>query len=197
MFEPEFDLFEIDELKIAVSLPNIDSITLGELVPFSEITTSGALNTSLDALFVSGLEFEQLEHLSKRCEQSKIELTFFENPTSDALAIQNVVLNLVDKLYSNQMPNNIDVADIRNLNNSSDFLFAFDSKYKALDFLQSQNVGTVIGGVYLAQDMDEYEKTGSELGSYVSEYGYLCVSLHTQRRSESTIMLGIKRSKRT
>ncbi|WP_182020300.1 hypothetical protein [Vibrio diabolicus] len=194
MFEPI--AVDMDELQLAVSLPDLDSVSNAVFVPLEGIVDSPILDSSLDALFVSGLFPEQSRELAAVCEAKRLELVVFENPSNDKAAIKDVVLNITDKLFSDEMPNNIDIADIRNLNQSSDYLFAFNSKCSALDFMETQGLGVVIGGVYLAHgntDLDEYKAVNKELSHYISEYGFLCSSIHSPGYSECTILFGIKR----
>lgn len=102
------------------------------------------------------------------------------------------------KLFSNEVPHNIDIADIRKLNQSSDYLLAFNNKYSALEFMETQRLGTLSGGVYLAHcntSLDEYEAVNKELNRYMSGYGFLCSSFHSSGHSECTILLGINSKK--
>ncbi len=194
MFEPI--AVDRDELQLAVSLPELDTVDHAVCVPLEGIAKSEILNSSLDALFVSGLLPEQRRELATMCDIQGLELVVFEHPFNDKFVIKDVVLNITNKLFSNEMPKNIDFADIRNLNQSSDYLFAFNSQSSALEFLQLQELGAVIGGVYLAHgnvDLDEYQSANQQLSRYISEYGYLCSSFHSSGFAECTILLGIKR----
>ena len=194
MFEPaEIDM---DELQLAISLPKLDSVSNGSFIPHENIESSPLLNSKFDAFFVSGLFPEQTTTLSQLCENYSLEMVVFESPSNDLAVIHDVVLNIADKLFSDEMPNNIDIADIRNLNQSSEYLFAFNSKNFALDFMEAQELGVVIGGIYLAHgsaDLNEYETTNKKLMAHISENGFLCSSFHFPGRSECTILLGVKR----
>ncbi|MEZ9701954.1 hypothetical protein AB4455_24195 [Vibrio sp. 10N.261.46.E12] len=193
MFEPiEIDM---DELQLAISLPELDSVPNGVFIPLEDILDFSSQDSNFDALFVSGLYPEQSKTLIQACAGKALELVNFENPSNDLAAIHDVVLNLVGKLFSDEMPNNIDIADIRNLNQSSDFLFAFNRKSSALDFMAAQALGVIVGGVYLAHggtELDEYEAVNKELTNHISEYGFLCSSFYGLGRSECTILLGVK-----
>lgn len=193
MFEPiEIDM---DELQLAISLPALDFVPNGTFIPLEDILSSSLQDSNFDALFVSGLLPEQSEKLVQECADKGLELVNFENPSNDLAAIHDVVLNLAGKLFSDEMPNNIDIADIRNFNQSSDFLFAFNRKSSALDFMKVQDLGVIVGGVYLAHggtELDEYEAVNKELTNQISEYGFLCSSFYGLGRSECTILLGVK-----
>ncbi len=194
MFEPIS--VDMDVLQLAISLPEMDSVSNGMFVPLDSIVNSPILNSDLDALFVSGLLPAQSRELIAVCEEKSLELVVFENPFDDTVAIKDVVLNITDKLFSHEMPKNIDIADIRNLNQSSDYLYAFNRKCSALDFMEAQELGTIVGGVYLAHgntSLDEYEAVNKELSHYISENGFLCSSIYSTGSSECTILLGIKR----
>ena len=193
MFEPiEIDM---DELQLAISLPELASVPNGTFIPLEDILGSTLQDSNFDALFVSGLFPEQSRKLVQMCAGKGFELVNFENPANDLTAIHDVVLNLSGKLFSDEMPNNIDIADIRNLNQSSDCLYAFNRKSSALDFIAAQELGAIVGGVYLAHggtELDEYETVNKELTNHISEYGYLCSSFYGLGRSECTILLGVK-----
>ncbi|CAH0525669.1 hypothetical protein [Vibrio hippocampi] len=193
MFEPL--VLEDDELQLAISLPDLISVESGQLISPSQLTETTLSTCSYDALFVSGLLPEQRDELSHLCAAKHIELVVFDNPSNNAAAIQDVVVNLSDKLFSDEMPNNVDLADIRNLNQSSDYLFAFSNKTAAVDFMETQSIGVVVGGIYLAHaqtDLSEYEATNKALLHHFSEYAFLCSSFHSAGRSECTILLGVK-----
>ncbi|MEZ9133995.1 hypothetical protein AB4113_19910, partial [Vibrio breoganii] len=125
MFEPIES--EIDELQLAISLPELDSVVNGTLLSFDALTASSLSDSIFDALFVSGTFAEQSKELSQVCVDKRIELVVLENPTNDLTVIHDVVINLVDKLFSDEMPNNIDLADLRLLNQYSDHLLAFNN----------------------------------------------------------------------
>ncbi|MDH5979516.1 hypothetical protein BCU26_011535 [Vibrio splendidus] len=194
MFEPIES--EIDELQLAISLPELDSVVNGTLLPFEALTASSLSDSIFDALFVSGTFAEQSKELSQVCVDKRIELVVLENPTNDLTVIHDVVINLVDKLFSDEMPNNIDLADLRLLNQYSDHLLAFNHKCAAINYMSTQKLGVVMGGVYLAHgqtDLDEYENTNQDLIHHIPETGFLCSSYHSLGRSECTILIGIKR----
>ncbi|MDH5916090.1 hypothetical protein [Vibrio splendidus] len=50
MFEPIES--EIDELQLAISLPELDSVVNGTLLPFEALTASSLSDSIFDALFV-------------------------------------------------------------------------------------------------------------------------------------------------
>ena len=193
MFEPVE--FTVDELQLAISLSGIDSVVNGHFIALEELTELTLSDFSFDALFVSGVSPEQGSELSQICLSNHIDLVVFDNPANNSAAIRDVVVNLADKLFSKEMPNNVDLADILNLNQSSDYLFAFNNKASALDYMGSQQLGVVVGGIYLAHgktDLREYEVTNKELLLYFSEQAALCSSFHSTGLSECTILLGIK-----
>lgn len=193
MFEPLMD--DMDELKLAVSLPDLDATQHGHFIPLSDLSEANLTNPVFDALFVSGLSREARQSLSELCDKLGTELVEFESPADDLTAINDVVQNLAGKLYAHEMPNNIDVADIRYLNQCSNYLFAFNNKCAALGFLAVQELGEVMGGVYLAHgntELSVYEATNNELLQHFSEHGFLCSSFYSAGRSECTILLGLK-----
>ncbi|MBD0786280.1 hypothetical protein HUO09_07975 [Vibrio sp. Y2-5] len=193
MFEPTESV--ADELHIAISLPNTVALENGYSIATNDLTESILSDIPFDALFVSGLSPKQSSELSKICLLHHVEFVVFDNPNNDSTAIRDVVINLTNKLLSKEMPNNLDLADIRNLNQSSDYLFAFNSEDAAFNFMRYQQLGVVVGGIYLAHGdvgLGEYESTNNALLRYFSEKAILCSSFLSVGLSDCTILLGIK-----
>lgn len=198
-----FELIEeVDEVQLAISLPGLESVSSGKFIPFDRLVGDALQESYFDALFTGGFSKDYGEEKSREllriCAEKRIELVVFENPANDLAVIQDVVLNIADKLFSNEHPNNLGIADIRNLNLYSDHLYAFNSKQSALDFLQTLGLVNVVGGVFLAHEntsLSEYEATGNELLRYFNEEGFLCSSIHSSGRGECTILLGIEKQK--
>lgn len=198
MFEPVESV--ADELQVGICIPNLASLENGYSIATDKLTESTLSHIRLDALFVSGLSLKQHSDLSKICLLHHVELVVFDNPKKDSTAIRDVVINLTNKLASKEMPNNLDLADIRSLNQSSDCLFAFNSKESAIDFIKYQQLGAVVGGIYLAHGdvgLGEYESTNNALLHYFSEKAILCSSFLSVGVSDCTILLGIKSPFRT
>ncbi|TOB46381.1 hypothetical protein CGK04_24500, partial [Vibrio parahaemolyticus] len=64
---------------------------------------------------VSGLSPNRKRYLSAVCKELGTLFIAFDNPSNDMLAINDAVSNLIGKLVTNELPNNIDLADIKNL----------------------------------------------------------------------------------
>ncbi|WP_117234828.1 hypothetical protein [Vibrio maerlii] len=193
MFEPTDE--NVDELKLAISLPDLHTTDFGHLISLDDLPSTKFSELDYDAWFLSGIGSKYIRNLTNVCETQGIELVVFDSPYHDTTAIHDVVVNLANKLFSKEMPNNIDIADIRNLNQSSDHLLAFNSKREALCFLKEQELGEVIGGVYLAHggtDLEEYEKSNKALQNHISDYGFLCSSFLSTGIAECTILLGVR-----
>lgn len=186
----------MDEIKLAISLPEFNVVQHGNCILLDDLSEEHLLDSSFDTLFISGLLSEDRQALSELCDKIGTDFVVVENPSNDSAAIHDVIMNIVGKLYADEMPNNIDVVDIRNLNECSDILFAFHTKSSALDFLNAQELGDLVGGVYLGHgkiELSEYEATNKALLNHFSDNGYLCSSLYGLGHSECTILLGIKR----
>ncbi len=194
MFVPLID--DTDELKLGISAPDYDLQEVEYFVPLAELSDALIEERSFDLLFVSGATAIQIQSVIEMCEKVGTVVVLIENPSNDTQAIRDVISNLSGKLLSDEMPNNLDVADVRNINRDSDLLLAFNSKQTAIDFLESGRLGQALCGIYLAHggaDLSEYESTSNQLLSYISEYGYLCSSFYSRGRSEVTILLGIRK----
>ena len=196
MFE---EVTDCDELQLAIALPELESVPYGQLISLDSIIESLALKSGFDAIFVGGLNdhltVDKRRQLSQACDDNGIELVQFENPSNDLTVIGDVVLNLAGKLFSDEIPRNVSIADIRNINLYSDCLFAFNSMRSALDFLEAQSLGSVVGGVFVAHDdatLSEYEAAGDKLLSHFAEEGFLCSSIYASGSSECSILLGVE-----
>ncbi|UXI03896.1 hypothetical protein [Photobacterium sp. TY1-4] len=193
MFEPL--IADRDELKLGISAPEAGSVDQEYFIPLSQLSKALILDSSFDLLLVSGASPQQAQIVTASCEKSATVVAFVESPSADMTAIWDVMVNLSGKLFSNEMPDNIDVADVRNLVQDSDVLFAFNCKNTAIDYLADQDSGEVVGGIYLAHrhtDLAEYESTNQQLLRYISAYGYLSSSVYRRGRADSTILLGIR-----
>ena len=193
MFEPIE--MELDELNIAIYAPNNQFSTDVNLLSESELTEPVLNSKKLDALFVSSNDLNQSKHLIELCQISDTLLLVFDNPSNDMSAVSRVIENLIAKLQSHEMPNNLDVVDLRSLSESSDFLFAFDSHSSACDFLDVQNLGKVVGGVHLAHrvtELSQYENATNQLLDRFPDTAYLCASIYSDGIGESTTVVGIK-----
>lgn len=189
------DDVEQEVLQLAIALPSLESVTHGKLIPIDILNEALRLEENLDALFVSDLPTEQFQEISRFCHEKAIELVVFDHPLKDQAVIKDVVLNLADKFYSDEMPANVGIADIRNLNQSSDTLLAFNSMPSALEFMTTSNSGVITGGVLLVHGdngLGAYKNMCEELLKHFSEESFLCSSLLSTGRSECTILLGVK-----
>ena len=193
MFEPIE--IELDELKIAAYVP-INQFSEGvNYLSESELSEPKLRRKKLDALLVSSNVLDQTKQLITSCQHSDTLLLVFDNPSNDMSAVSRVIENLMAKLLSHEMPNNLDIADLRNLSESSDFLFAFDNHSAACDFLDAQNLGKVVGGVHLAHKVTElshYENATNQLLDRFPDTAYLCASIYSDGVGESTTVIGIK-----
>ena len=196
MFE---EVTDSDELQLAIALPDLESLPFGQFIPFDRVAEPSVLKPGLDALFVGSLSdhltVDKRSQLSQTCEDNGIELVQFENPSNDLAVICDVIVNLAGKLFSDEMPRNISIADIRNINLYSDCLFAFNNVRSALSFLETQSLGSVVGGVFLAHGevtLSEYEAAGDKLLRHFAEEGFLCSSIYASGSSECTVLLGMQ-----
>jgi hypothetical protein len=194
MFEPSIPT---EEVRIAVSLPIINSIDYGTFISLDALSKEQLTNSTFDALMVSGLSPNRKRYLSAVCKELGTLFIAFDNPSNDMLAINNAVSNLIGKLVTNEVPNNIDLADIKNLMQCSELLYAFNDSRIALDFLATQKAGETTGAIYFSHgrtDMKKCEEICNELLSHISQHGNLCFSVFEPGDSECTILLGIPNS---
>ena len=191
MFVPIHELS--NDLNIAILVPNLTASEHATLLyPQTFQATDFA---QFDAVFVGGLDCSNTKELTDYCASYGTPLIKITHPSNDTSVIQNVILNIVAKLYSHEMPSNIDLADIINLNNEADTLCCFDSFQAALTFLNTVNNAVVSNGLYLASthlDLETFTKHSQQLSAYIADSGYLCASLFSSRNAKSSVLIGLK-----
>lgn len=193
MFQPIE--MELDEPKIAAYAPSNEFSEGVNHLSESELTEPELNRKKLDALLVSSNSLNQTKQLINLCQHSDTLLLVFDNPSNNMSAVSRVIDNLMAKLLSHEMPNNLDIVDLRNLSDSSDFLFAFDNHSAACDFLDAQSLGKVVGGVHLAHkvtELSQYEDATNQLLDRFPDTAYLCASIYSDGVGESTTVIGIK-----
>ncbi|MEF1230250.1 hypothetical protein QTO02_22680, partial [Vibrio fortis] len=113
MFEPVE--IELDALKIAAYAPINQFSESVNYLSESELSEPKLRSVKLDALLVSSNVLNQTKQLITLCRQSDTLLLVFDNPSNDMSAVSRVIENLMAKLLSHEMPNNLDIVDLRNL----------------------------------------------------------------------------------
>lgn len=193
MFEPIE--IELDELKIAAYTPTHNCSDGINHLSESDLSEAVLSRKKLDALLVSSSGINQSQQMIGLCQLSDTLLLVFDNPSNDMSAVYRVIDNLIGKLQSHEMPNNLDIVDLRNLSEGSDFLFAFDNHSAVCDFLDAQNLGKVVGGVHLAHkvtELSQYENATDQLLDRFPNTAYLCSSIYSDGIGDSTTVIGIK-----
>lgn len=194
MFEPAFDMEdELPKVAILASFLEDDSNPL--FLPLHAFNPDVLVTNKLDLLFVHGASIEEREHLTAICDQHCCVTAFIDNPSNDVLVIEQVMRNLKGKLDSAEMPNNIDIADIREIANSADYLLAFNSKLALTAFLSSDTLGSLVGAVYLAhggESLKEYKMMNSTLSHSLTDYAYFTSSFLYEGQGECTALVAVK-----
>ncbi|WMN57870.1 hypothetical protein NI390_16400 [Vibrio fluvialis] len=191
MFEPPSP---IEEVQIAVSFPGLDSIDLGTFIPPDSLSIKQLASSSFDALIVSGLSVDKEQEIASYCEKIGTLFIIFGSPSNDKQAIKDAISNITGKLYSHEMPNNFDLADLRNLKRHSEQIYAFNDSRKTLDFLALENTGEVTGAIYLSHGRaikNDCKDICNELLTHILRNGTLCFSSYAPAYTECTILVGI------
>ncbi|MBM6549896.1 hypothetical protein [Marinomonas ostreistagni] len=195
--EPEWHLAEPeqDELSLLIALPEAQSSAQYPCVAHEQLADTLVAGDLYDAVLVASALTEQ-DRVADLCAKLGTELIIFEHPTGDQQVLQDALLNITDKLFSDEMPSNLGLQDIRNLKLNADCIFAFTSHLAALDFMATQTIGELADVVYLAHGHSRLNdlKAGSDaLEAQLPENSFICASLLSSGRSECTILLGVRK----
>ncbi|PKF49354.1 hypothetical protein AT251_19455 [Enterovibrio nigricans] len=106
-----------------------------------------------------------------------------------------MVRSIKGKLDSNEIPNNIDVADVRTLLNNSHHLFAFDNKAALVDFVWGNQIGDATGVIYLAHgdiDLEDHGKANKEISDVLPPYAFFTSSIFFAGKRACSALVGVK-----
>ncbi|TKB57503.1 hypothetical protein [Ferrimonas aestuarii] len=148
-----------------------------------------------DLILACGLSQRQHQKLAELTELQGVCVANIETPTADSQAAVNVAEHLLGKLSSRTMPNNLGVADIRNLIFQAAKLIAFDDMSEALAYLRSNTSTICVGGIYLADvslSLSTYEQRCQQLISLMSDAGYLCSTFYPHHNRGCSLLLGFR-----
>ncbi len=191
MFEP---MAEAESAKIAIVSPlKYNDSGLYINLQFEDL--SHEIVSELDLMMVLSATPEQIDKLRSEFSSTYCIMAFIENPSNDSTAVLNAAHNLANKFLAREMPNNIDVADVRELARREDnHLFAFNRQDSLFDFLESNELGEATGLIYLEQGevtMESYEKNTRRLGALISPYAHFTCSIHQSELGDCTALVSI------
>ncbi|MGI2174569.1 hypothetical protein [Shewanella ulleungensis] len=191
-----FDILtEPDLLRVGISAPVKELDEVDIFIQLHLLSKASIVEARLDLLLVCGASVQQREFLLETTGSIGCIVVFIDNPFNDTSAILNVMLNVKGKLDSNQMPNNIDIADIKNLADQADYLLAFDSFAALQDFFDSAILDRFVGAIHLSHDntdLETYEKQNQSIGKFLSSYAYFTSSVYLNGKAQCTVLLGMQ-----
>ncbi|WP_394205213.1 hypothetical protein [Shewanella waksmanii] len=152
--------------------PASQSPTYPSIFSFSRASITQLEQRSWDLILVESATKQYTAPLIQMQQQSSCSILFINNPSNDRHAITQVCANISAKLYSDEMPNNLDVADMRLFDSINHHLFAFNSLSDAIDFLQSNPSVTVTAALYLAHNvanLAHYQQAMADLAANLND----------------------------
>lgn len=149
----------------------------------------------VDLVLAYGSARQHAELMEANCQKSHCALGFIDNEFTLPSVASRVLHNVKGKLDGHEMPDNVDVADIRNLYESSTTLFGFDSLQSVQAFLSSKPKLSVKGMLYLmhgAITAEQYGEVGGLLTESLSDYATLYFSHFGDGIGECTVLVAVK-----
>ena len=195
MFEPAQELAQVKVgLTTATKLANAHFVEADFYLPIDNLPKNAILEANFDLLLVSGASPTKTLSIQEVCNTYGCAVAFFDNISDEYDPIWNVMTNLKAKLDSREMPNNLDVADVRQLAVTSEMLLAFNSH---ISYLQRSAIGSVVGCIYLAHGnitIDDYTQVNREIASMLAPSASFISSLLVEGVGECTAIIAIKKS---
>ena len=196
MFEPAV---EMEEVRVGIATPAISSkdyfANTEHYMPVDSLTEEALLAKQLDLLLVHGASAAQSLMIEKACTVENCAIAVMDTTSNDSKAIYNVMLNLKAKLDSNEMPDNLDVVDVRHLASSSSQLIAFDNHQELFNYLQSVAEASLQGCIFLAHgdiSLERYTKLNKKISSFLPSSAIFISSLLFAGLAECTAIVAIQ-----
>lgn len=194
MFEPSFD--DDDRANVIISVPETLSEGGEQSIPLEQLSANRIAEIAFDLLLVGAAKPDQAPRILEACCLHQRDVALVGNPANDASVVCNVIRNIKGKLDSNALPNNIDVADIREFVRCSDDLFAFNNHLALFDFLATAQLGDHVAALYLAHrntDVDSYARITKEIATHLTDSAYFTSSFYYEGLGECTALIGVRR----
>ncbi|EJC7036891.1 hypothetical protein AB0537_003760 [Vibrio parahaemolyticus] len=191
MFEP---LMDEETVHVAIASSEVVHClkTYGE-VAIDDLTAQYITEKTLDLLLVGSVSETQIRKIRPWCESSCCDVVFVDSLSKDDKVVNNVMRNIAKKLTVRQMPNNIDISDIRKISNQSSHVLAFNSYQELYHFLDTQKLHNLNGLIYLAHggDLSNYEANNRHLRDFISPQTYFISSFLSGGLGECTVLVSI------
>jgi len=195
-----FDI-EQDVVRVGIAAATNRAQQMDTFIPLESLSTSMSCgiisDRRLDLLLVSGATPQQVELITSACDAIGCVVAFVGHPSNDETVIWNVIENVKGKLDAHEMPNNIDIADIRSLAEEADYLLAFDDEASLFQFLQTTPAERHLGGIYLASGrvtLNVFAEMNERIEALISPYAYFVSSFYSASTSECSALIGVRAS---
>ncbi|WP_017220427.1 hypothetical protein [Moritella dasanensis] len=190
-------MFElIDEEPVNIVIATVEK---NELMPsifaFSDLSESQLRSEKVDFLMVYGATEIVNDRLKVPCDNTGCVLAVIDSELTNTDLATQVMTNIKGKLDGHEMPNNLDICDIRQLAEDAHKLVGFDCLDKLHQFLQRAESRTVIGVVLLLHGrVDEaiFSDAGQRIQKHISDFSVLYLSVFSKGIGRCSALVGIK-----
>ncbi|WP_392339619.1 hypothetical protein [Moritella marina] len=191
MFEP---IGQAEMATIGISAANKWPCELDEFMLLECISEQLISDSHLDLLLVAEASPIEVGFITQICDDVGCIAAFIESSSHEQDVVWDVMLDLKGKLDAHEMPDNLDIADIRELSRYSEQLLAFDCAAKFFHFLETSS-SQFTGCIYLANgtvNLDDYTQMNQRITGYLPPSAYFASSIFSVAKSELTVLLGVE-----
>ena len=193
---------ELEQVKIGITaatkIAKAHFVEADFYLAIDSLSESAISKARLDLLLVSGASPAKKLSIKQVCDEHDCTAAFFDNISNEHEhePIWNVKTNLKAKLYSQEMPNNLDIADVRLLTDASEVLLAFNCHKTLFSYLQRSAIETVVGCIYLAHGnitVDDYTQVNRKIANMLAPSASFISSILFDGVGECTAIVAIKK----
>ncbi|KXF80769.1 hypothetical protein [Enterovibrio coralii] len=193
MFEP---ITEDEEARIGLAGAFIETHNDSLFISGTHLCDAEIESKNLDLLLVNGTEVPNAKQLCEGLRVGRCIVACIESLDGNADTVRHVISSMKGKLDSKEMPNNVDIADIRTLMDNADNLYAFDDQARLIDFLTFNAIGDATSILYLAHgdvDLEDYGATNKAISNALPPYAYFQSSVFFKGKQQCSAIVGVRR----
>ncbi|MDV5168054.1 hypothetical protein [Photobacterium rosenbergii] len=181
IFEPS-----IESMQVVIALSAPEAWWPERMV--EDINSQMPANGSVDAILSWHPEAEAIPETDV---VSNINILLSNTPEDPASATK-LLVTVKEKLIGHSMPNNVDIADFRTLQQMGKRLLGFYDLPELFSYLRECNE-SLVGGVILldSQCLDEYRQTSNQISALFPGTAYLCFSTSPRAGSGLAAVIAI------
>lgn len=193
-----FEQPEVDPVKIIISAnQSADLQSTSDFVPLSELSESRVHAEKADLALVYGAGTLVGKEIKTWCDDIGCVVALLDNELTETALAMRVMSNIKGKLDAHEMPDNIDIADIRNLAEDSSKLIGFDNPEYLYSFLETSATDEIAGIVFLlhgAVTEHMFQETAEKIREYMPDNSILYFSAFSKGQGKCSALVGIKSS---